>query len=75
MEQMKNSKYTEKTYKNFYCAEYFVNTYYPNYQWDSLTHKDIDFEIFIFENDYYNKVYKKAMLLRNYKRINLFLHE
>lgn len=75
MEQMNNSKYTEKTYKNFYCAEYFVNTYYPNYQWDSLTHKDIDFEIFIFENDYYNKVYKKAMLLRNYKRINLFLHE
>ena len=74
MEEVTYSKYTEKTYKNFYYAEYFINTYYINYQWDCLTYKDIDFEKFIFENDYYNKVYKKAMLLRNYKRINLFLH-
>ena len=68
-------KYTKNAKLNFYYADYFVNEYYPNYMWNCITYRDIDFEKFIFENDYYNKVYKKGMLLRNYKRINLFLHE
>ena len=74
MEEVEHEKYTKIAYLNFYCANYFINTYYINYQWNNLTHKDIDFETFIFKNNYYNKIYKKGMLLRNYKRINIFLH-
>lgn len=75
MEEVEHEKYTKIAYLNFYCANYFINTYYINYQWSMLTYKDIDFETFIFKNNYYNKIYKKGMLLRNYKRINIFLHE
>lgn len=66
--------YTETTYKNFYCVNYYINTYYVNYQWNILTYKDIDFQKYIFENNYYNNVYNRAMKLRNNKRINIFLH-
>tara|TARA_Y100001980_G_C14498236_1_gene274479 strand:- start:310 stop:1092 length:783 start_codon:yes stop_codon:yes gene_type:complete len=67
--------YTHKAYVNFYCAEYYINVYYQNYLWGTMSYKDIDFEYYIFSNKYYNIVYKKAMQLRNYKRINIFLHE
>ena len=75
MKEENIDKYTKNAYMNFYCADYFINTYYPNYTWNCLTYKDIDFEKYIFENNYYNKVYKNAMILRNCKRINVFLHE
>lgn len=75
LEEVDNSGYQREIYENFYYADYFINTYYENYKSQSLTYRDFDFEIFIFENTYYNRVYKKGMLLRNYKRINLFLHE
>ena len=75
MNEVDTKLYTETAYKNFYYLDYFINTYYPNYQFDCLTYKDIDFETFIFQNNYYKRVYRKGMLLRNYKRINLFLHE
>ena len=63
-----------ETYVNFKSAEYFTNTYYPNYLYSSLTYFDIDFEYYIFNRKYYNKVYRKSMMLRNGKRINMFLH-
>lgn len=75
MDKVDKHRYTEIAYINFYNAFYFIHNYYKNYQWGALTHKDIDFEKYIFENEYYNKVYKKGMLLRNYKRINIFLHK
>ena len=70
-----HDKFTNKAYSNFYCAQYYMNIYYPNYTWGLMTYKDFDFETYIFYNDYYRKVYNKAMMLRNYKRINVFLHE
>ena len=75
LEEVDREKYTKKAYSNFYSAHYFIHTYYKNEQFDMLSYKDIDFEIYIFKNAYYNKVYKNAMVLRNYKRINLSLHE
>lgn len=75
IEKVDREKYTKKAYSNFYYAHYFIHTYYKNEQLDMLSYKDIDFEIYIFKNAYYNKVYKNAMVLRNYKRINLSLHE
>ena len=66
---------SEKSKNNFRITSYYIHTYYPNYIFNSLTYQDKDFEIFIFDNKYYKKVYSKAMKLRNYKRINLFLHE
>jgi len=85
MDNEQTDKYTVTAYRNFYCAQYFINTYYPAstkktshtfFRQDDadLSYKDIDFEYYIFDNYYYNNVYKKAMKLRNYKRINIFLH-
>lgn len=73
--EVEKEKYNENAYTNFYSASYFIHTYYKNYQWNMLTYKDIDFETYIFDNKYYKNVYRKGMLLRNYKRINVFLHK
>ena len=69
------SNSTKYSKKNFDMAYYFIFTYYRNYLSNSLTHKDIDFENRVFRPNYYNRVFKKSMLLRSGRRINMFLHE
>ena len=70
------SRYPDSdTYNNFMIACNYINVYYPNFEDDCMNYHDIEFETFIFNKEYYKKVYCKAMRLRNGKRINLFLHE
>ena len=64
-----------KIVSNFRLANYFTQTYYPNVMFNKRTHFDYDFETFIFYNKYYRNVYEKSIMLRNGKRINMFLHE
>ena len=64
-----------KMFTNFSKAHYYTNVYYDNFIKGELSFYDFDFETMIFYKDYYKRVYEKSMMLRNGKRINMFLHE